>query len=302
MSASVEAATIRRRHPAWLKVRAPGSSGYLETRDLVRRLRLHTVCEEAACPNIGECWSRKHATVMVLGAVCTRACGFCNVKTGRPGPVDPGEPARLAAAVAALGLRHVVVTSVDRDDLPDGGAGHFVACIEAIRREAPGTTIEVLTPDFRHKDGAIECVAAARPDVYNHNVETVPRLYRRVRPGASYAHSLRLLTRVKELDARTFTKSGLMLGLGEERDEVLAVLRDLRASGVDFVTIGQYLRPSPAHLSVERFVPPAEFEELRAIATAEGFLQVASSPFTRSSYHADEDFAALRAAREAARA
>jgi lipoic acid synthetase len=300
VSSSVEAAAIRR-HPSWLKVKAPGSPGYLETRDVVRRLRLHTVCEEAACPNVGECWSRKHATVMVLGAVCTRACGFCNVRTGRPGPVDPGEPARLAAAVAALALRHVVVTSVDRDDLPDGGARHFVACIEAIRSEASGTTIEVLTPDFRHKEGAIERVAAARPDVYNHNVETVPRLYRRVRPGASFAHSLRLLARVKELEPATFTKSGLMLGLGEEREEVLAVLRDLRGAGVDFVTIGQYLRPSPAHLPVERFVPPAEFEELRGIALGEGFLQVASSPFTRSSYHADEDFERLRAAREASR-
>jgi lipoic acid synthetase len=250
---------------------------------------------------VGECWSRKHATVMVLGAVCTRACGFCNVKTGRPGPVDPGEPARLAAAVAALALRHVVVTSVDRDDLPDGGARHFVACIEAIRSEAPATTIEVLTPDFRHKEGAIERVAAARPDVYNHNVETVPRLYRRVRPGASFTHSLRLLARVKELEPATFTKSGLMLGLGEEREEVLAVVHDLRSAGVDFVTIGQYLRPSPAHLPVQRFVPPGEFEELRGIALGEGFLQVASSPFTRSSYHADEDFERLRAAREASR-
>jgi lipoic acid synthetase len=297
VSASPEAATIRRRHPAWLKVRAPGSPGYLETRDLVRRLRLHTVCEEAACPNLGECWSRRHATVMILGAVCTRACGFCNVKTGRPGPVDAGEPGRVAAAVAALHLRHVVVTSVDRDDLPDGGAGHFAACIETIRREAPGTTIEVLTPDFRHKEGAIDGVVAARPDVYNHNVETVPRLYRRVRPGASYAHSLRLLARVKELEPATFTKSGLMLGLGEQRGEVLAVLRDLRTAGVDFVTIGQYLRPSPEHLPVERFVAPEEFAELRTVALAQGFLQVASSPFTRSSYHADEDFERLRGAR-----
>ncbi len=291
--------TIHRRHPAWLKVRAPGSPGYLETRELVRRLRLHTVCEEAACPNIGECWSRKHATVMLLGAVCTRACGFCNVKTGRPQAVDSGEPARVAAAVAALGLRHVVVTSVDRDDLPDGGAGHFAACIEAIRREAPGTTIEVLTPDFRHKEGALERVVAARPDVYNHNVETVARLYRRVRPGASYAHSLALLARVKQIEPASFTKSGLMLGLGEERDEVLGVLDDLHAAGVDFVTLGQYLRPSPEHLEVARYVPPAEFEELRQLALARGFLQVASSPFTRSSYHADEDFERLRAARVA---
>jgi lipoic acid synthetase len=300
VSSSVEAGAIRR-HPAWLRVRAPGSPGYLATREIVRRLRLHTVCEEAACPNVGECWSRRHATVMVLGAVCTRACGFCNVKTGRPGPVDAAEPARLAAAVAELGLRHVVVTSVDRDDLADGGASHFAACIAAIRAAAPSTTIEVLTPDFRHKDGAIERVVAARPDVWNHNVETVPRLYRRVRPGAGYAHSLRLLARAKELDAGIFTKSGLMLGLGEERAEVLAVLRDLRAAGVDFVTIGQYLRPSAAHLPVERFVPPEEFDELRGMALAEGFLQAAASPFTRSSYHADEDFARLRAAREAAR-
>jgi lipoic acid synthetase len=287
------------RKPPWLRVRMPGSAAYLETRALMRQLSLHTVCEEAACPNIGECWSEKHATVMILGDVCTRACAFCNVRTGLPGAVDPGEPERLARAVAELGLRHVVVTSVDRDDLPDGGAAHFVRSIEAIRRAAPEASVEVLTPDFRRKPGAVEAVAAAGPDVYNHNVETVPRLYRRVRPGASYRGSLALLARVKELAPRTFTKSGLMLGLGEERDEVLRVLDDLRAADVDFVTIGQYLRPSPRHAPVARWWRPEEFAELGREALAKGFLMVASSPMTRSSYHAERDFERLRARRAA---
>jgi lipoic acid synthetase len=290
------------RKPPWLRVRLPAAPprGYARTRDLVRGLGLHTVCEEAACPNVRECWSAGHATVMILGDVCTRACAFCNVRTGLPAAVDPHEPERLGAAVAELGLRHVVVTSVDRDDLPDGGAGHFVRSIEAIRRAAPAATIEVLTPDFRRKPGAVEAVAAARPDVYNHNVETVPRLYRRVRPGASYRESLRLLARAKEVAPGLFTKSGLMLGLGEERDEVLALLDDLRAAGVDFVTIGQYLRPSPEHAPVRRWWTPEEFAELGREAEAKGFLLVASSPLTRSSYHAERDFERLRARRAAA--
>jgi lipoic acid synthetase len=280
-------------------VRAPGSAGWARTREIVRELRLHTVCEEAACPNVGECWSRGHATVMILGAVCTRACAFCNVRTGRPDAVDPGEPERLARAVARLGLRHVVVTSVDRDDLPDGGAGHFAACIEAIRGEAPDASIEVLTPDFRRKPGALERVLAARPDVFNHNVETVPRLYRRVRPGASFEHSVNLLARARSLAPGLFTKSGLMVGLGERPEEVLAVMDRLRAADVDFLTIGQYLRPSLRHAEMDRYVEPAEFEEYAREARARGFLRVASSPFTRSSYHADQDYARLRAAREA---
>jgi lipoic acid synthetase len=288
--------------PPWLRVRLPAAPppGYARTRDLVRGLRLHTVCEEAGCPNVRECWSAGHATVMILGDVCTRACVFCAVRTGVPSALDPHEPERLGAAVAALGLRHVVVTSVDRDDLPDGGAGHFVRSIEAIRRAAPAATIEVLTPDFRRKPGAVEAVAAALPDVYNHNVETVPRLYRRVRPGASYRASLRLLARAKEVAPGLFTKSGLMLGLGEEREEVLALLGDLRAAGVDFVTIGQYLRPSPEHAPVRRWWTPAEFAELGREAEAKGFLLVASSPLTRSSYHAERDFERLRARRAAA--
>lgn len=287
--------------PPWIRVRLPAtpSAGYARTRELVRGLRLHTVCEEAACPNIAECWSAGHATVMILGDVCTRACAFCNVRTGLPAAVDPHEPERLARAVAQLGLRHVVVTSVDRDDLPDGGAGHFVRSIEAIRLAAPGTSVEVLTPDFRRKPGAVEAVAAARPDVYNHNVETVPRLYRRVRPGASYRGSLGLLARVKQGAPSVFTKSGLMLGLGEERAEVTALLDDLRAVDVDFVTIGQYLRPSPEHASVARYWTPEEFAELGRAALAKGFRMVASSPMTRSSYHAERDFEQLRARRAA---
>jgi len=294
---AAETGASRGRKPPWLKVRLRESPEFLATRELMRRARLGTVCEEAACPNLHECWSVRHATVMVLGTVCTRACAFCNVATGRPDRVDPDEPARLAEAVAELGLRHVVVTSVDRDDLADGGAGHFVRCIEAIRRRAPGTTVEILTPDFRHKQGAVERVASARPDVYNHNVETVPRLYRRIRPGASFEHSVALLARVKELEPDTFTKSGLMVGLGEEQGEVLAVMDALREASVDFLTLGQYLRPTPRHAPVARYVPPAEFDGYRREAESRGFLLVASSPLTRSSYHADRDFARLRAAR-----
>lgn len=286
------------RRPPWLVVRARGGSpGFAETREIVRDHRLNTVCEEAACPNIGECWSQKHATVMILGSVCTRKCGFCNVQSGRPDRVDPTEPARVARAVHALGLRHVVVTSVDRDDLPDGGSGHFVACIEALRVAAPQTTVEVLTPDFLRKPGAAESVVRARPDVYNHNLETVPRLYPLARRGADYTASLALLRSVKEVDGDVFTKSGIMLGLGEERDEVLAVMDDMRAADVDFITIGQYLRPTQKHLPMVRYVRPEEFDSLAEVAREKGFSMVAASPLTRSSYHADEDFAKLVAAR-----
>jgi lipoic acid synthetase len=287
------------RKPDWIRVKAPVSREYHETRLLMRRLKLNTVCEEAACPNIGECWKQKHATVMILGSVCTRACSFCNVATGRPDLVDPHEPEHVAQAVAELGLAHVVVTSVDRDDLDDGGAGHFAAVIRALREAAPGTTIEVLTPDFLRKPGAIETVVAARPDVYNHNLETVPRLYRPVRPGARYLHSLRLLQQVKEIEPSMFTKSGIMVGLGETRDEVLQVMDDLRSADVDFLTVGQYLQPTPKHHAVERFVPPTEFDEHRSAALAKGFLMVSASPLTRSSYHAGEDFQRLKAARQA---
>ena len=287
------------RRPAWLRVRLVETPAFLETRDLLRRQGLVTVCEEAACPNRHECWSKRHATVMVLGDVCTRACAFCAVETGIPNAVDAEEPFRLADAIAELRLRHVVITSVDRDDLEDGGASHFVACIEAIRARAPGTTIEILTPDFRHKPGAAERVAEAAPDVYNHNVETVPRLYRRIRPGASYQHSVALLARVKQVAPGTFTKSGMMLGLGETSEEVLTLMHDLRHADVDFLTLGQYLQPTPRHAEVSRYVPPDEFDEYRDTATRMGFLLVSSSPLTRSSYHADEDFQRLRAARAA---
>jgi lipoic acid synthetase len=287
------------RKPDWLRVKAPMSREYQETRDLMRRLNLHTVCEEAACPNIGECWKQKHATVMILGSVCTRACAFCNVATGKPDQLDPHEPEHVAEALAELGLSHVVVTSVDRDDLDDGGAGHFARVIRAIRARSPRTTIEVLTPDFLRKDGAIETVVEARPDVYNHNLETVPRLYRPVRPGARYFASMQLLARVKQLDRAMFTKSGIMVGLGETRDEVLQVMDDMRAADVDFLTIGQYLQPTPRHHPVDRFVPPQEFAEYRQHALGKGFLMVSASPLTRSSYHAGADFARLRAAREA---
>ena len=285
------------RKPSWIRVKAPLSVEYEETRALMRRLRLNTVCEEAACPNIGECWKQKHATVMILGSVCTRACTFCNVATGLPDRLDPHEPAHVGEAVAELGLSHIVITSVDRDDLPDGGAAHFAETIRSVRALAPATTIEVLTPDFLRKQGAVETVVSARPDVYNHNLETVPRLYRSVRPGARYFASLQLLAKVKEIDPLLFTKSGLMVGLGETRDEVLQVMDDMRAAEVDFLTIGQYLQPTPKHHPVDRFVPPDEFALLKRMAEGKGFLLVAASPLTRSSYHAGEDFTRLRAAR-----
>jgi len=288
------------RKPPWIRVKAPISPEYQATRRLMRELKLNTVCEEAACPNIGECWKEKHATVMILGAVCTRACTFCNVATGRPDQLDPHEPQRVGEAVAALGLNHIVVTSVDRDDLDDGGAEHFAQTIAAIRAAAPQTTIEVLVPDFLRKDGAIEIVVAAKPDVLNHNLETVPRLYAEVRPGARYFHSLRLLDHAKRLDPTLFTKSGLMVGLGEARTEVLQVMDDLREAGVDFLTIGQYLQPTPKHHPVAGFVTPDEFEGYRRQAFGKGFLMVSASPLTRSSYHAGEDFAQLKAARAAA--
>ncbi len=285
--------------PDWIRVKAPVSKGYAETRAIVRAHALHTVCEEAGCPNIGECWEKKHATFMIMGDTCTRACAFCNVKTGLPGPLDAGEPARVAEATAKLGLAHVVVTSVDRDDLDDGGAAHFAAVIRAIRARCAGTTIEVLTPDFLRKQGAIETVVAARPDVFNHNLETVPSKYLVVRPGARYFASIRLLQRVKEIDPGMFTKSGVMLGLGEERNEILQVMDDLRAADVDFLTIGQYLQPTRKHHPVVRFVPPDEFKAYATIAAAKGFLMVSSSPLTRSSHHAGEDFARLKDARVA---
>jgi lipoyl synthase len=288
------------RKPSWIRVKAPGSPEYHATRRLMRELDLHTVCEEASCPNIGECWKERHATLMILGAVCTRACTFCNVATGRPDQLDPHEPERVAEAVAKLGLNHVVVTSVDRDDLDDGGARHFAETIAAIRVAAPTTTIEILTPDFLRKDGAIETVVRARPDVLNHNLETVPRLYAEVRPGARYFHSLRLLDQVKRIDPAMFTKSGIMVGLGEERGEVLQVMDDLRAAQVDFLTIGQYLQPTAKHHPVGRFVTPEEFDGFRRQALGKGFLMVSASPLTRSSYHAGDDFARLRAARAAA--
>jgi len=287
-----------RRKPDWIRVKAPTHPVYHETRALMRDNRLVTVCEEAACPNIGECWSQRHATMMIMGDTCTRACSFCNVTTGIPRALDADEPKRVAEAVATLGLRHVVVTSVDRDDLPDGGAEHFARTIRALRAAAPDTTIEVLTPDFLRKDGALEVVVEARPDVFNHNLETVPRLYLTIRPGARYFHSLRLLDRVKELDPTIFTKSGLMVGLGEARGEVLQVMDDMRSAAVDFLTVGQYLQPTVKHAAVDRFVEPPEFEDYARMARSKGFLLVSATPLTRSSYHADRDFAELRAARE----
>jgi len=287
------------RKPPWIRVRAPGSPIYAETLSLVRELKLATVCEEARCPNIGECWDKRHATFMIMGDTCTRACAFCNVRTGLPGPLDEGEPARVADAVTRLGLSHVVVTSVDRDDLPDGGARHFARTISAIRAAAPEATVEVLTPDFLRKDGALEVVVAAKPDVFNHNLETVPSKYLTVRPGARYFASLRLLQRAKELDRSLFTKSGVMVGLGEERNEVLQMMDDMRSADVDFLTIGQYLQPTPKHHAVERFVPPEEFADYATIGLAKGFALVSSSPLTRSSHHAGDDFARLRAARAA---
>jgi lipoic acid synthetase len=286
------------RKPDWIRVRAPASPGYVDTLQIVRAHGLHTVCEEAGCPNIGECWDKKHATFMIMGDTCTRACTFCNVKTGLPGPLDAAEPAHVAEATEKLGLAHIVITSVDRDDLDDGGAAHFAAVIRAIRERCPKTTIEVLTPDFLRKAGAVEIVVAARPDVFNHNLETVPSKYLTVRPGARYFASLRLLQRAKEIDRQIFTKSGIMVGLGEERNEVVQVMDDLRSADVDFLTIGQYLQPSRKHHSVMRFVPPEEFKALATIAYAKGFSLVAASPLTRSSHHAGEDFARLKAARD----
>jgi lipoic acid synthetase len=285
--------------PAWIRVKAPVSPGYFATQKIMRDNGLHTVCEEAGCPNIGECWEKRHATFMIMGDTCTRACAFCNVKTGLPVALDPDEPTRVADATAKLGLAHIVVTSVDRDDLADGGAQHFADTIRAMRARCPQTTIEVLTPDFLRKDAALERVVAARPDVFNHNLETVPSLYLTVRPGARYFHSLRLLQRVKELDPAMFTKSGIMVGLGEERNEVLQVMDDLRSANVDFLTIGQYLQPTRKHHEVKRFVPPDEFKALESIAYSKGFLMVAASPLTRSSHHAGDDFARLKAARAA---
>ncbi|THD63040.1 lipoyl synthase [Phenylobacterium sp.] len=288
------------RKPDWLRVRAPGSAGYNATRDIVKANGLVTVCEEAACPNIGECWSKSHATMMIMGEVCTRACAFCNVATGKPKPLDPTEPARVADAVAKMGLKHVVITSVDRDDLADGGAGHFAAVVAAIRAAAPLTTIEILTPDFLRKPvEAAYTVIDAKPDVFNHNLETVPRLYLSIRPGARYYHSLRLLERVKERDPAQFTKSGVMVGLGESKEEVMQVMDDMRSAGVDFITIGQYLQPTRRHAPIDRFVHPDEFRAYEEIARAKGFLMVAASPLTRSSHHAGEDFARLQAARAA---
>ena len=290
----------RQRKPDWIRVKAPTTKGYGETRDLMRTLRLNTVCEEAACPNIGECWTKKHATVMILGDTCTRACAFCNIKTGMPNPVDPMEPENVAVAAAKLGLEHIVITSVDRDDLPDRGAGQFVQVIEALRRNTPGTTIEILTPDFRGlMRQSIEAIVAAGPDVFNHNLETVPRLYPTIRPGARYYASLRLLEEVKRHNPLIFTKSGIMLGLGETRLEVHQVMDDMRSAGIDFLTMGQYLQPTPRHVKVEEFVTPQAFKAYGAVARAKGFLQVASTPLTRSSYHAGDDFAQMRAAREA---
>jgi lipoic acid synthetase len=288
-----------KRKPAWIRVKAPTSREYHETRKIVRENNLHTVCEEAACPNIGECWAKRHATMMIMGEICTRACSFCNVATGKPGRLDPFEPTNVGQAVAKLGLEHVVITSVDRDDLADGGAQHFAQTIRAIRATAPGTTIEVLIPDFLRKEGAVEVVVEARPDVFNHNLETVPRLYTEVRPGARYFASLRLLDRVKQLDPAMFTKSGLMAGLGEAKEEVAQVMDDLRSADVDFLTMGQYLQPTPKHHVINRFVTPEEFKQYETLALGKGFLLVSASPLTRSSYHAGEDFLRLRAAREA---
>ncbi|ADM10446.1 lipoyl synthase [Parvularcula bermudensis HTCC2503] len=288
------------RKPEWIRVKAPVSEGYKETRQIVKSKGLVTVCEEAACPNIGECWEKKHATMMILGDTCTRACAFCNVKTGLPGALDAEEPDKVGRATAEMGLNHVVITSVDRDDLADGGADHFAKVIEAIRHHAPGTTIEILTPDFLRKpSAALDRVIDAGPDVFNHNLETVPRLYLSIRPGARYYHSLRLLERVKERAPRQFTKSGLMVGLGETREEVMQVMDDMRSAGIDFLTIGQYLQPTRKHAPVDRFVPPEEFATYESIARAKGFLMVSASPLTRSSYHADADFAQLKAARAA---
>ena len=287
------------RKPKWIRVKAPTSKGFAETRKIVKEKGLVTVCEEAACPNIGECWEKSHATFMILGEICTRACAFCNITTGLPQAIEKGEPAKVAEAVKEMKLQHVVITSVDRDDLADGGAQHFVDVINAIRSVSPKTTIEILTPDFLRKEGATETVIDARPDVFNHNLETVPRLYLKIRPGARYFHSLRLLEKVKERDPSQFTKSGLMVGLGETKEEVMQVMDDMRSAGIDFLTIGQYLQPTRKHAAVDRFVTPEEFKAYETIAKAKGFLLVSASPLTRSSYHADSDFAKLQAARQA---
>ena len=284
--------------PNWIRAKAPISKGYQESKQLINELKLNTVCEEAACPNIGECWDKGHVTVMILGSVCTRACAFCNIKTGRPDLLDPHEPERLAEAIGKLNLEHVVITSVDRDDLPDGGAEHFANCIHEIRKKAPNTTIEVLTPDFRRKLGAVKIVVDAKPDVYNHNIETVPSLYNKIRPGARYFHSLNILNEVKNFDPTIFTKSGIMVGLGETDQEIVQVMDDLRAAQVDFITIGQYLQPSPKHAPVRRFVTPEMFDYYGSLARSKGFLMVSSSPMTRSSYHAAEDFKNMKANRQ----
>lgn len=285
------------RKPSWIRVKAPTSKGYAQTRKIVKDKGLVTVCEEAACPNIGECWEKSHATFMILGDTCTRACAFCNVKTGMPGPIDVNEAENIGIAVHEMGLSHVVITSVDRDDLSDGGAQHFVDVIQSIRKRSPKTTIEILTPDFLRKDGAAETVIDAKPDVFNHNLETIPRLYLKIRPGARYYHSLRLLEKVKERDPQQFTKSGLMVGLGETKEEVMQVMDDMRSAGIDFLTIGQYLQPTRKHAPIDRFVTPDEFKAYATIAKAKGFLLTSSTPLTRSSYHADSDFAQLREAR-----
>ena len=294
------------RKPSWIRAKAPGAGPeagvYAETKKIIKDNNLVTVCEEAACPNIGECWSQRHATMMIMGEICTRACAFCNVSTGMPLPLDTDEPARVADAVAKLGLRHIVITSVDRDDLDDGGAQHFADTIYAIRATSPETSIEILTPDFLRKEGALEIVVEARPDVFNHNLETTPRLYLNIRPGARYFHSMRLLQRVKDIDPTIFTKSGIMVGLGESREEVMQVMDDMRAADIDFITIGQYLQPTRKHAPIDRFVTPEEFESYATMARAKGFLMVSAMPLTRSSHHADEDFAKLKAAREAQQA
>ncbi len=282
------------RKPDWIRVKAPTSKGYYETKALLNEKKLHTVCEEAACPNIGECWAQKHATVMILGSVCTRACSFCNIETGRPDAVNPHEPENVGDVAQVTGLKHIVITSVDRDDLADGGADQFIKCIEAVRRKSPSTTIEILTPDFLRKNGALEKVVAAKPDVFNHNIETVPGLYTHIRPGARYFHSLWLLKRVKEIDPAMFTKSGLMVGLGETKEQILQVMDDMRCADIDFLTIGQYLRPTLRHAPVDRYVHPDEFEFYKQSAYNKGFLMVSSSPLTRSSYHAGDDFAKMR--------
>ena len=286
------------RKPSWIRVKAPTSKGYAQTRKIVKDKGLVTVCEEADCPNIGECWEKSHATFMILGDTCTRACAFCNVKTGMPGPIDPNEAENIGIAVKEMNLMHVVITSVDRDDLTDGGAQHFVDVISAIRSHSPKTTIEILTPDFLRKDGAVETVIDAKPDVFNHNLETIPRLYLKIRPGARYFHSLRLLEKVKDRDPMQFTKSGLMVGLGETKEEVMQVMDDMRSAGVDFLTIGQYLQPTRKHAAIDRFVTPDEFKAYETIAKAKGFLLTSATPLTRSSYHADSDFAKLREARQ----